>query len=189
MFGILRGILVTFVAYGWAALAQAPDHTQQRQPTTASESTPQDFDFLLGSWDFVTESKLPGTPPKYPGRWTGERTGDGALVEDDYIVVDNEGQRRYLGVTIRAFDSKTKQWTTAFVVPPGANWSLGSAWREGNEIAEGPLDTAKGTRARFYDIGPDHFMWSMDRSTDGGKTWTNMVRVEAHRVSTGEKSK
>ena len=151
-----------------------------------SESTEHDFDFLLGTWEFIAESKLAGVPPKYPGRWTAARTGAGALVEDDFVVVDDQGVRRYLGVTVRAFDAQTKRWTTAFVVPPGATWSIGRAWREGSEIAETPEDSAKGTRARFLDIASDHFTWIMEQSKDAGKTWATMVRVQARRAATNQ---
>jgi hypothetical protein len=137
---------------------------------------------MLGTWSFTVESKLPNTPATYTDRWTAERIAVGTLVEDDFMAIDDQGVRHYLGVTIRAFDANTKQWTTAFVVPPANSWAIGKAWREGNEIAEGPDNQAKGRRARFSDITTDGFTWSLDNSDDGGRTWVNVVRVRAHRT-------
>jgi hypothetical protein len=38
-------------------------------------------------------------------------------------------------------------------------------------------------RIRYYDIAPDKFSWTADRSTDGGKTWvTNFQQLEAKRI-------
>jgi hypothetical protein len=38
-------------------------------------------------------------------------------------------------------------------------------------------------RIRYYDIRPDRFSWSADRSTDDGKTWTaDFQRIEARRI-------
>jgi len=161
-------MMMTLVGLSAVGLAQGP---ALPQPMSSSVSTEHDFDFLLGDWEFAAASKVPGVPPKYQGRWTGERIGDGTLVEDDFTALDDRGNRVYLGVTVRAFDAKAKHWTTAFVEPvrylegPVGKWSLGIAWRDGTEVRESPLDESNRTRAHFFDIAPDHFSWRMDRCT------------------------
>lgn len=182
-----RSSLTSITILIWTALGLAQETTLARP--TPSASTEHDFDFMLGKWEFTAESKVPGVPPKYHGRWTAERTGDATLVEDDFTALDDQGNRVYLGVTLRAFDAKAKRWTTAFVEPvryregPAAKWSLGTAWREGSEVREASLDEQNRARAHFFDIAPDHFNWSMDRSADGGKTWiTDFLRVQARRA-------
>ena len=38
-------------------------------------------------------------------------------------------------------------------------------------------------KIRYYDIGPDRFSWSADRSTDDGKTWVSKHQtIEARRI-------
>jgi hypothetical protein len=38
-------------------------------------------------------------------------------------------------------------------------------------------------RIRYYDIRPDRFSWTADRSLDGGKTWErNHLQIEARRI-------
>ena len=38
-------------------------------------------------------------------------------------------------------------------------------------------------RIRYYNIKPDQFSWTADRSMDGGKTWTTTFQtIEAHRI-------
>jgi hypothetical protein len=175
---LLGGILGVFDGL---AARLTPEVRPNGQPN-ASASTDHDFDFLVGTWEFTAVAKIPGAPPTYPGIWTAKRTGDDAVVEDAYKVVDDQGVRRFLGVTYRAFDAKKKLWTTAFVVPPSGTWKLGTAWREGDEIWEGSPDESKTKRARFYDIAPDHFHWIAERSTDGGMSWSSYVQVEARRV-------
>lgn len=171
--------------------------------THAPEGTANDFDFIIGSWTFEVDSKNPATPAHYNGHWTGERTGKGTIIEDDFHVYNDSGkvvvskgrtyqpgETVYLGITYRAFDASTKRWTTAFVQPPAGAWTLGTAWRDGAVMQEAPSDSAKGSRARFYNIGPNHFTWTLDVSRDGGKTWvTDFVHVEATRVGAAAASR
>jgi len=38
-------------------------------------------------------------------------------------------------------------------------------------------------RIRYYDIRPERFSWSADRSTDDGRTWTTSFQtIEARRI-------
>ena len=38
-------------------------------------------------------------------------------------------------------------------------------------------------RIRYYDIKPDRFSWTSDRSSDAGKTWEkNYLQIEARRI-------
>jgi len=38
-------------------------------------------------------------------------------------------------------------------------------------------------RIRYYNIQPDKFSWSADRSADGGQTWVkDSQHIEAHRI-------
>jgi hypothetical protein len=171
------------------------------RPARSTEGSAHDFDFMLGSWTFAGVSTNPNYPAHFRGRWTAERSGDNALIEDDYRVVDDSaevkyggrtyrpGETIYLGVTYCAFDATTKRWATAFVQPPGATWSLGTAWRDGEMIREAPSDGSPSSRSRFYEIGPNHFAWSFDVSRDSGKTWlADVIRVEATRTSRSKSS-
>jgi hypothetical protein len=102
-----------------------------RYDAPPTESTTHDFDSLLGNWQFTAESKVPGTPATYTGRWTCERIGDGALVEDDCKAHDDGGRRVYLGVTFapstrrpkrgprRSFRSRRSRVVDLRQVPPG----------------------------------------------------------------------
>ncbi len=72
----------------------------------------------------------------------------------------------------------------------GANGlqEFGTARRVGNErhleqkfgVMSAQPTTA---RIRYFDIQPDRFSWTADRSTDGGKTWDEkFTRIEARRI-------
>lgn len=197
MRSLFRFVALMLTAIVVMGLAQRRATSELRRAVAPAPSE-HDFDFLLGSWTFVADSKNPASPPHYPGHWMALRSGSGTVVEDDYHVVNDSGdvvtyrghayqpgETIFLGVTYRAFDAKTKRWTTAFVQPPAAKWSLGTAWRDGDVMREAPSEPASNSRARFYDIEPDHFTWSFDVSKDSGKTWIeDYVIVHAHRTST-----
>lgn len=186
-------LAIASAAAGYAAGSRLMAHAASA--STPREGSGKDFDGMLGTWTFDAHSKNTNSPPRFSGHWTWQRSGNGTLVEDDYHVVNDSGkvvtwqgrsyepgETIYLGVTYRAFDVNTKRWTTAFIQPPATQWSLGTAWRDGDSIREAPMGQ-QSNRARFYDVGPNHFSWRFDISKDGGKTWiTDFVRVEATRV-------
>jgi hypothetical protein len=182
-----RSVLI--VALAATLLTDAAPHDPASRvalSATVREPSIHDFDAMLGTWTFTAHTKNPRSPkPEFGGDWTWSRTGVNYLIEDDYRVVDATGTQQYLGVTYRAYNAATKQWTNAFVQPPGAKWSIAAAWRDGADMVEGPTDSTAHTRARFVFVDPDHFIWHFDRSNDGGRSWINdYVRVDAHRETT-----
>ncbi len=190
MFGLIRVSAAALVIAGLAAQAMKSSASApwtadaaRGTPRLAAEPSAHDFDQILGTWAFTSKTRNPNIPPEFSGRWTWSRSGVDAIIEDDYRVVDPAGNQHFLGVTYRAFDATTKRWANAFVQPPGARWSIGEAWRDGNDIVEGPADSTKKSRARFVFVDADHFTWSYDVSQDGGKTWINdWVKADAHRI-------
>ncbi|HVT37675.1 MAG TPA: hypothetical protein VHE78_01400 [Gemmatimonadaceae bacterium] len=190
-----RTLAVSIGSLAIIAMAPAPS-LDLRPARPAPEASVHDFDFMLGSWTFIAESKNPSWPPRFNGYWTGVRSGHGTIIEDDYRLVNDSGkvvtwrghayqpdETIFIGVTYRAFDPLTKRWTTAFVQPPAAGWALGTAWREGDAMWEAPSDSARSSRAHFYNIEANHFSWSLEVSKDGGKTWVaDFLRVDARRV-------
>ena len=43
----------------------------------------------------------------------------------------------------------------------------------------------KGQRMRFHDIKPDSFVWDWEGSSDGGKSWTLIWRIQYQRAPAG----
>jgi hypothetical protein len=65
---------------------------------------------------------------------------------------------------------------------------IGTAQRVGAEIhleqRFGVMSPEPSTwRIRYFDIRPDRFSWTADRSTDGGKTWVaGFQQIESRRI-------
>ena len=74
------------------------------------------------------------------------------------------------------------------MVEGGGLQDVGTGQRVGDEVhIEQKFGVANGNtstlRIRYYNIQPDRFSWTADRSTDGGKTWSkDDQKIEAHRI-------
>ena len=162
--------------------------SQAKNPKYVVPSPPQEtkqFDFLVGTWDLDVSPNLPQAPQKMRGRWTARKAADGYMILDEYRAFDSEGNTIYLGETYRIYNAREKHWDFRYVEPFHATWYKGTGEKVGSEMhltqksAEnsGPL-----LKIRIYDIAVDHFSWSSERSTDGGKTWSAGAMIKARRV-------
>jgi len=144
-----------------------------------------DFDYLLGDWEFTSVSREFG---KGRGYWSAVRLAEGAQILDEYRVVGDSGQTYYVTNTLRAYNAVLDQWDLISTEQGTGLQNVGTAHKVGPEMH---IEQKFGVmspnpslwRIRYYDIGPDRFSWTGDRSTDGGKTWTaKWLQIEARRV-------
>jgi hypothetical protein len=167
-----------------------PVHAQQ-PVIAAAPSEARQFDSLLGTWTMIVELHKPNIPPKLDGKWTFTRDGDGFMIIDEYRVFNSEGKTAYLGNTYRVYDPLTRAWTYQFTEagrgpfsnPSRATWSSGTSRAQGNELIDEATQEGRTNRARFYNIGSDHFSCEFEVSRDGGATWTSNGHVEAHKAA------
>ena len=171
--------LLAFAAALAFGSAPSPELTAPAPPPEASQ-----FEFLIGTWDVVSEPNIPGVPERVRGRWTAQRSADGFMVVDEYRVFDDQGGTAYLGETYRVFNPSKQQWEFRFVEPFSGTWHEGTAVKVGDEmhLTQGTPADGGMTKVRYYDISPDRFSWISERSRDGGKTWTKGARIEATRA-------
>jgi len=161
-------------------------HQRTRQELKASYDAHQgDFDYLLGDWEFTSASREFGTGRGY---WSAVRLAEGAQILDEYRVVGDSGQTYYVSSTLRAYNAVLDQWELVSAESGTGLQNVGTAHRIGTEMH---IEQKFGVmspnpsiwRIRYYDIRPDRFSWTGDRSTDGGKTWvTDFLRIEARRI-------
>ena len=146
-------LLVAMLALAPALSAQATGQRTREQIRASYDAHQGDFDYLLGDWEFSSVSQEFGNGRGY---WSAVR------VLDQWELVSTEG-----GTGLP---------------------NIGTGHRIGAEIH---IEQKFGVmspnpsiwRIRYYDIGPDRFSWTGDRSTDGGKTWTaKWLQIEARRV-------
>jgi len=165
--------------------AQASGRRTKEQIKASYEAHQGDFDYLLGDWAFTSVSREFGTGRGY---WSAVRLAEGAQILDEYRVVGDSGQTYYVSSTLRAYNAVLDQWELVSAESGTGLQNVGTAHRIGTEMH---IEQKFGVmspnpsiwRIRYYDIRPDRFSWTGDRSTDGGKTWvTEFLRIEARRI-------
>jgi len=177
--------LLTGVLLAALLAAQAPPKKKtEKELRAAFEAHKGDFDYLLGEWEFTTLSKQHG-PGK--GFWTAARLVTGQILDEFRIVGDNR-ETWYVTSTLRSYNAGIDRWELVGMVEGGGLQDVGTGQRVGDEVhIEQKFGVATGTtsilRIRYYNIQPDRFSWTADRSMDGGKTWSKEdQKIEAHRI-------
>jgi hypothetical protein len=177
-----------------ALLAMAPLNTQTDSKPRAAQlkaayaAHRSDFDYLLGDWEFTAESKEYG---KFQGRWSAVRLETGQIL-DEYRVLGSDGETYYVTTTIRAYNAAADRWELigmdGGMDGGGGLQDFGTARLVNGEMhLEQKFGVAGGKpavlRIRYYNIQPDRFSWTADRSNDGGETWiSGFQRIEARRI-------
>lgn len=173
-----------------ASVASAPvsgQTTAKRSPEemrASYDAHKGDFDYLLGDWEFTAVSKEYG---KFRGLWSAVRL-DGGQILDEYRIVDDSGDTVYMTTSLRNYNRALDRWELVGLDRGNGIQDIGSGRRVGEEMhieQKFGVTTDKPSfwKIRYYDIRPDRFSWSADRSTDGGKTWvTQHQTIEAHRI-------
>jgi len=176
---LLGALLVALLA------AQTPAKKKTEKELQASfDAHKGDFDYLLGEWEFTSVSKEFG-PGK--GFWTAMNLATGQILDEFRVVGDNH-ETWYVTSTLRSYNAGLDRWELVGMVEGGGLQDVGTAQRVGDEIhIEQKFGVATGNpsilRIRYYNIQPDRFSWTADRSTDGGKTWSKEdQKIEAHRI-------
>ena len=171
-------------AMGPSASAQTTAKKTAEQIQASFEAHKGEFDYLLGDWEFTAESQKYG---KFRGYWSAVRLDEGQIL-DEYRVVGDTGETYYVTTTLRNFNGALERWELIGADAGAGLQDFGTGRREGAEMhIEQTFGVAAGTpsvsRIRYYDIRPDRFSWTADRSTDAGKTWVKGFQtIEARRI-------
>src|SRR6266496_1611388 len=165
--------------------AQATASRTPDQMRASYDAHQGDFDYLLGDWEFTSVSREFG---KGRGYWSAVRLAEGAQLLDEYRVVGDSGETYYVISTLRDYNAVLDQWELVSTEGGKGLQNMGAGHRIGAEmLIEQKFGVTSPNpsiwRIRYYDIGPDRFSWTGDRSTDGGKTWTaKWLQIEARRI-------
>lgn len=169
------------------AVGLSAQNVPQRTPEqikASYEMHRDDFNYLLGDWQFVAVSREYGD---MRGFWSATRLDEGQIL-DEYRIVGDSGETYYVTNTIRAYNAVLDRWELIGMDGGNGLQDFGTARRVGSEIhieqKFGVMSDQPSTwRIRYYDIGPDRFSWAADRSMDGGKTWAkNHQTIQARRI-------
>ena len=142
-----------------------------------------DFDYLLGDWEFTGANTQSGA---VHGVWSAAQLGDGEILDE--IRITSEHGTTYRTQYLRIYNFKSRQWEIVATEEGAGLQNRGTAVRDGDEIRiEQTIGTATGKpsllKIRYYEISPDHFSWSADRSNDNGATWvTGYQQLDVKRI-------
>ncbi len=186
-------------AQGQGALISRPDTLgADFDASTPGQGTPEDYDFLVGRWSYRYQARNPTTGtygPVITGIWTGTKTHDGFVFEDEFVVVGASGTRSTI-MTYRVFDPVRQVWAVQGIGVKRGVWQPGRSWSDGRDrflVQDNPAtkidqdspETRTKVRIRYYSISRDHFLWRADGSIDGGVTWLrDVMLIEATRATT-----
>ena len=168
------------IATGASAQTAGKRTAEQIQASFAAHKN--EFDYLLGDWEFTAESQQYG---KFRGYWSAVRLDEGQIL-DEYRVVGDQDETYYVTTTVRNFNGAQDRWELVGADAGNGLGDFGTAQKVGAEMhIEQTFGVAAGEpsvwRIRYYDIQADRFSWTADRSTDAGKTWTKGFQTIAAR--------
>jgi hypothetical protein len=141
------------------------------------------FSFLVGKWQGMGKAKLEGGKfAESPVSWIGRYILDGTAIADELHSSNPDGSP-YLGISLRQYDVKGKTWIIEYLNVSGSflrrqvNARFGSVMVAGQNVTviSGGPDSMVREHCRVVDH--DNWVYRMDASTDGGRTW-NEGQVE-----------
>lgn len=166
--------------------------------STFASVAPKDaaqFDFLVGQWELTAKplattlaQRIHGVP-KLLGTWKAWRALDGWGIHDEIRLSDASGNPRLFSSSVRFYDAKARHWSiSAIDVYKNVQSQSTSEWRGAEMVVSGSGVDDEGkrftSRAVFSKITAKSFSYRLDRSTDGGKSWTEGVtKIDAVRVA------
>jgi hypothetical protein len=184
LFPCIAALLASIMASPAPLPAQTTGRRTWEQIQAAFNAHKGEFDYLLGDWEFSAVSQQYG---KMRGYWSAVRLDEGQIL-DEYRVVGDSGETYYVTTTLRNFNGAFDRWELVGTDAGAGLQDIGIGRRVGAEMhIEQTFGVVGGNpsvwRIRYYNIKPDRFSWTADRSTDGGKTWVaNFQTIEARRV-------
>jgi hypothetical protein len=174
----------------------AMERSGQKQMKLNPKAPPElaRFAFLVGK--YRSEAKIKrddGSWDDWKGTWAGHFIVDGYAIEDEFRMTTMAGELIVLGVNLRAYDAKNKEWNIKWlnaVGPAAGTWTdLGSNELGGvtmdekgiSYLMKEPMAPHKFTRATYTNISDDHFTWRGERSNDKAN-WEEFLVIENYRV-------
>lgn len=143
-------------------------HAQQAPSAFPCKNAPEfrQFDFWIGEWTVQN--------PK------GETIASSSiqLILGDCVIFENYVTVKppYSGKSFSLFNSAAKRWEQKWVDNQGGLHDYIGELKEGEMRFRRETTTAQGQkihhRMTFYPLGPDRVRQKLERSTDGGATWT-----------------
>jgi hypothetical protein len=144
-------------------------------------SAPKDlgaFAFLIGKWQGTGTTRLPdGKVAEFSGvSWIGRYVLDGTAIADELHAAYPDG-RPFLGISLRHYDASRKTWIVEHLnvsesfLRKQVNTGAGSVTVSGRNVTVSSESPGTSVREHYLVADQDNFVYRLDVSTDGGRTW------------------
>jgi hypothetical protein len=148
----------------------------ERNPNAASELAV--FSFLVGKWQGTGKTRLPdGKVAEFSGvSWIGRYVLDGTAIADEIHAAYPDG-RPALGITLRHYDATRKSWIVEFLnvsesfLRTQVNTGSGSVTVSERNVTVSSESPGMSIREHYLVADQDNFVYHLDVSTDGGRSW------------------
>jgi len=133
------------------------------------------FDRLVGTWDSEYDTyAADGSVSNGSGEVRFGWIIDGRAMQDIWIGYPRSGSgaERFIGTTLRFYDTKAAVWRVVWVAPTAGNvTTLQGGAVEDRIVLLGRGSDGSSLRWSFVDIRPETLTWRGEVSRDGGKSW------------------
>lgn len=160
------------------AKAAAPAVTKYGERNAKAPPELDAFSFLVGKWEGTGSTRLPdGKVAEFAVTWIGRYVLDGMAIADEFHSKMPDGSP-YLGVSLRQYRVDLKSWVIEYLNVTGSflrkqvGGSSGAVTRTDSSVVVLSQSPDAWSRETYRRVAPDRFNYSIDISTDGGKTWT-----------------
>jgi len=173
---LLTLLLCSAVMIG-AALGQEAEGMEEMMGPMGPPPEMKEIAFLEGTWSVAMEWRM--TPEEEwvaaPGTATYMYVLDGAAMHMNYAGEMGPDLPPMTGTMIQCYDRETKMWQSVWVDNMGARISLYTGTKVGDTTSLTGEDMYQGetmlTRIRTFNHTETSFDWTMENSSDGGKTF------------------
>ncbi len=142
----------------------------------AAPTGAEGWDELIGRWEVRGLNQDPSSPPR--AVTDAYYILDGYVIQEDYRGLNAAGKVVFRGTSIRTYDPIGKHWAIQWVVAGSSDYTLIFAKRKGDEItSEGRGVNRSGEFLETYrisEITENSHRFELNRSYDGGETWSQV---------------
>jgi Protein of unknown function (DUF1579) len=135
------------------------------------------FAFLIGKWDGTGRTRLPdGKVAEYPVAWVGRYILDGTAIADEAHGPYPDGTP-FLGITFRQYDQSRKTWVIEFLnvsesfLRRQVHHGTGSVAVSGHTVTVTSESPGVVVREHYVVPDADNWVYRLDSSNDGGRSW------------------
>jgi hypothetical protein len=135
------------------------------------------FSFLIGKWEGKGKTKLEnGKFAEYDVTWIGRYILDGTAIADELHGPAPDGSP-YLGISLRQYDARRRTWVIEYLNVPNSflrkqvNENSGSVRVSGRNVTVTSESPAVVVREHYLVENDHSFVYRLDVSNDGGKSW------------------